>query len=235
MFTSCCSAGIWPIWKAEASVSFFHLLFELLDTVQEGHHGVVEFIVPEEPQATWAVERKLLDKQWDTEKGQDWSLEEMKWWQESWLWGYCMYYLRLVCQGLQVRVVPIRDKTISVERSKNVVNLIFSWIERNRELQLRWFQRTTIMLFFGFLAFLQCFIRVEILMVKRSEESVSDRGRIQSSSTLVKSVCHCCGVWILSKLVDVMIYWICFYTIVFIFGTEIVSIIMLSIAQRLQR
>ena len=53
---------IWPVGKAEARVSFFHLLFELLHTVQEGHHGVVEFIIPEEPQATWAVQRKLLHK-----------------------------------------------------------------------------------------------------------------------------------------------------------------------------
>lgn len=56
------AAGIWPVWKAEACVSFLHLLFKLLDTVQEGHHGVVEFIVPEEPQATGAVQWKFLDK-----------------------------------------------------------------------------------------------------------------------------------------------------------------------------
>lgn len=41
-----------PVWEAESSVSFLHLLFELLDAVQKGHHGVVEFIVPEEPQAS---------------------------------------------------------------------------------------------------------------------------------------------------------------------------------------
>lgn len=45
-------AGISPVWKAESGVSFLHLLFELLHTVQKGHHGVVKLIVPEEPQAT---------------------------------------------------------------------------------------------------------------------------------------------------------------------------------------
>lgn len=76
MFTSCWSAGVWPVWKAEAGISFLHLLFELLDTVQKGHHGVVKFIVPEEPQAPWAVQRKFLHKQKTEWKGQDWSLEE---------------------------------------------------------------------------------------------------------------------------------------------------------------
>lgn len=58
------NAGIWPVGEAEASVSFFHLLFELLDTVQEGHHGMIELIVPEEPQSTWAVQWELLKTQW---------------------------------------------------------------------------------------------------------------------------------------------------------------------------
>lgn len=41
-----------PVREAESSVSFLHLLFKLLDAVQKGHHGVVKFIVPEEPQAS---------------------------------------------------------------------------------------------------------------------------------------------------------------------------------------
>lgn len=53
--------GVWPVWEAEAGVSFFHLFFELLNTVQEGHHSMIKLIVPEEPQATWAVQRKFLD------------------------------------------------------------------------------------------------------------------------------------------------------------------------------
>lgn len=65
----CWSAAIWPVWETEASVSFFHLFFELLDTIQEGHHSMVEFIVPEEPQATWAVQRKFLDKHVTERKG----------------------------------------------------------------------------------------------------------------------------------------------------------------------
>lgn len=80
MFATCLSPGVWPVWKAEASVSFFHFLFKLLDAVQKGHHGMVEFIVPEEPEATWAVERKFLEKH--KTKGQNWSLEEG--WNNSW-------------------------------------------------------------------------------------------------------------------------------------------------------
>ena len=70
------SAAVWPVWEAEASVSFFHLLFELLDTVQEGHHGMVEFIIPEEPKATGAVQRKFLDKHKTEKEGRfgDWRL-----------------------------------------------------------------------------------------------------------------------------------------------------------------
>lgn len=71
----CLNAAIWPVWKAEASVSFFHLFFELLYTIQEGHHGMVEFIVPEEPKATWTVQRKFLDKH-KTEKRQNWNLDQ---------------------------------------------------------------------------------------------------------------------------------------------------------------
>lgn len=68
-FTQCWSAGILPVWEAEASVPFFHFLFELLDTVQKGHHGVVELIVPEEPQATRTVERKFLNQHKPERKG----------------------------------------------------------------------------------------------------------------------------------------------------------------------
>lgn len=51
-----------PVREAESSVSFLHLLLELLDAVQKGHHGVVEFVVPEKPQASRTVQRQLLKK-----------------------------------------------------------------------------------------------------------------------------------------------------------------------------
>lgn len=69
-FTQSWPAGISPVWEAEASVPFLHFLLELLDTVQKGHHGMVELIVPEEPQATRAVQRKFLDQHKTDKKGQ---------------------------------------------------------------------------------------------------------------------------------------------------------------------
>lgn len=44
-----------PIWQTEACLSFFHLFFKLLDTVEEGHHSMVEFIIPEKAQPTGAI------------------------------------------------------------------------------------------------------------------------------------------------------------------------------------
>lgn len=111
-----CAAAVWPVRKTEASVSFFHLLLELLDTVQKGHHGVVEFIVPEEPQATWAIQRKFLDKH-KTERKSRIGASRSSFMTGELCWKtYSMYYLGLVGQWLQVRVVSIRDETISEER-----------------------------------------------------------------------------------------------------------------------
>ena len=51
-----------PVRQTEACVPFLHLLLELLHAVQEGHHGVVKLVVPEEAQAPGAVQRQLLRK-----------------------------------------------------------------------------------------------------------------------------------------------------------------------------
>ena len=56
-------SGKWeavPVWQTEACVPFLHLLLELLHAVQEGHHGMVKLVVPEEAQASGAVQRQLL-------------------------------------------------------------------------------------------------------------------------------------------------------------------------------
>lgn len=49
-----------PVRKTKSSLSFFHLFFELLHTVQKSYHCMVKLVVPEKPQTPRTVQRQLL-------------------------------------------------------------------------------------------------------------------------------------------------------------------------------
>lgn len=97
---------------------------------------MIKLVIPEEAQSTRAIQRQLLQQPEDRTRGLLFKNPEVQHLYKSQLsaqtlgYGSAFVYLGLVCKGLQVRVVSVWNKAISVMQSHIQTSVYRTYVTR---------------------------------------------------------------------------------------------------------